>query len=603
MRTLATLGVCLWLSLCLCPRSHAQCDTGGVVYLNGEATDGTIQEAIDVAVAGDEISVGPGIHCGFNLGGLNVTVVNHGLYLDPQDDPFSAANLAAITPLDATVEIGITLEGGEDDAVIEGLEVRGWTVAAISCTDADATIRTCRIRNNAGSGIAAVGSAATIDDCEVFGNGFDAASGGLVIRGGGIHADDSSLDILGCTIWGKGASVFGGGIDALGDYSLLVVDCTIGLAEVPGGGPEGNYALFGGGINLSQGSPTDVAEAEIVNCVIENNEAGSGGGLATSIDTTIRDCTFQSNLGSFTGGGISVLQSTDSPGDLLSVTGCLFDGNSSDFYGGAIAVTHQPDPPDLEVDIVRCVLTGNTVADGTGERSGGAVAGETGSGMISLTHCTLVDNTSEADCGTCADSIGLRTTPAGVESTQTVVLLNSIVWYTGAGPYDIFEAGMGTISATYSDIYDGFAGTGNIDEDPLFIDPENEDYGLPEGSPCVDAGDPASPLDVDNTVADMGAYFYLHYEFLRGNFDGVGTVIIVDALLTLQYLFQDGADPACFDAADADDMGTISLVDALRTLNYLFNNLPAPPDPGPTTCGLDPTPDGLGCVVSSMSCD
>jgi len=30
------------------------------------------------------------------------------------------------------------------------------------------------------------------------------------------------------------------------------------------------------------------------------------------------------------------------------------------------------------------------------------------------------------------------------------------------------------------------------------------------GSPCIDAGDPASPLDPDGTVADMGALFFNH---------------------------------------------------------------------------------------------
>jgi len=27
-------------------------------------------------------------------------------------------------------------------------------------------------------------------------------------------------------------------------------------------------------------------------------------------------------------------------------------------------------------------------------------------------------------------------------------------------------------------------------------------------SPCIDAGDPTSPLDPDGTIADMGAFYY-----------------------------------------------------------------------------------------------
>jgi len=34
----------------------------------------------------------------------------------------------------------------------------------------------------------------------------------------------------------------------------------------------------------------------------------------------------------------------------------------------------------------------------------------------------------------------------------------------------------------------GYQGTGNIDGDPLFTDPSNEDFHLLKESPCIDAG-------------------------------------------------------------------------------------------------------------------
>ena len=40
------------------------------------------------------------------------------------------------------------------------------------------------------------------------------------------------------------------------------------------------------------------------------------------------------------------------------------------------------------------------------------------------------------------------------------------------------------------------------------MNPGNGDYHLQSISPCIDAGDPASPLDPDGTFGDMGAYFY-----------------------------------------------------------------------------------------------
>ena len=57
----------------------------------------------------------------------------------------------------------------------------------------------------------------------------------------------------------------------------------------------------------------------------------------------------------------------------------------------------------------------------------------------------------------------------------------------------------------------------NIQLDPLFVDPLNGDYHLnwtnfpiqdSTMSPCIDAGDPNSPPDLDGTVADVGAYYF-----------------------------------------------------------------------------------------------
>lgn len=49
---------------------------------------------------------------------------------------------------------------------------------------------------------------------------------------------------------------------------------------------------------------------------------------------------------------------------------------------------------------------------------------------------------------------------------------------------------------------------GNISADPLFV--SNDDFNLQAGSPAIDAGDPAGPLDPDGTMADMGALPFSH---------------------------------------------------------------------------------------------
>ena len=83
--------------------------------------------------------------------------------------------------------------------------------------------------------------------------------------------------------------------------------------------------------------------------------------------------------------------------------------------------------------------------------------------------------------------------------------LNNIFW---ANEADSFPEIKGPFILTYSDVLGGWDGEGNIDTDPLFVDPENGDFHPMFDSPCIDTGDPESPLDPDSTRADMEALYY-----------------------------------------------------------------------------------------------
>jgi hypothetical protein len=117
----------------------------------------------------------------------------------------------------------------------------------------------------------------------------------------------------------------------------------------------------------------------------------------------------------------------------------------------------------------------------------------------------------------------------GVSLLTGSTIVNSILWGNEASDSDPQVRVRGApIVVTYCDVQGGYAGTGNIDADPLFSAPEQGDFSLTRTSPCVDAGDPTSRptgrdaagnarfLDGDlnrGMRVDMGAYEFTNVRF------------------------------------------------------------------------------------------
>jgi predicted outer membrane repeat protein len=289
-------------------------------------------------------------------------------------------------------------------------------------------------------------------------------------RGGGMHNYRSSPSVINSTFSGNSAEDYGGGMANF--YSSPVVsDCTF----------SGNSARIGGGMfNHSSSSPT------VTDCTFSGNSASEGGGMFNydSCSPTVADCTFLDNSASWGGGGMFFVLSRS------LVTNCTFSGNSAGDRGGGMYTNASG-----MLEVTNCVFTGNSAREGGGMHNA--------SSSPSVINSTFSGNSAE-DYG------------GGMSSYESSSpLTNCILW--GDSLPEIYNFGDREPVVTYTNVQGGYDGEGNIDADPLFVDPGNGDYHLGPGSPCIDTG--------TNDAPNLPAYdFEGHPRVFDG--DGDGTAVV-----------------------------------------------------------------------------
>ena len=224
-------------------------------------------------------------------------------------------------------------------------------------------------------------------------------------------------------------------------------------------------AYYGGGLEISVGSPT------LLNCTFIGNTAGRGGAVSnipyTAGNPTFIKCKF---IGNTAGAGGAI----ESQGGSPTLTNCVFSGNVSESGGGLYNMGNS------NATLVNCTLSGNSAI-----ANGGAIYNSWATASVEVLNCILWGNSDASGSG---------------ESAQI---------------RDVND----TVSVDYTCVQGlsgGLGGTGNIGDDPWFVDAdgaddvigtEDDDVHLLEDSPCIDAGHPAVEyLDVDGSRNDMGAY-------------------------------------------------------------------------------------------------
>lgn len=372
--------------------------------------------------------------------------------------------------------LGITLSNAPDSSHMEYcvLDSANPTIAPLFIRqNSNPVISHCTIKNNQSSfnsgGIyLSDTSNARISYCTISNNaGYGSAAGGIKIS-------SSSPEILFCSIIGN-SGYQGGGIQVIGGCNPVISYSTI----------SENSSSYGGGIYAGTGSSLTIRSS-----TIDHNDASLGGGgifISSSNGIfTLTSCMILANQSingnhlDTTGSGIHIVSA-----DTVMITGSLFESNSSDDEVGAI---YAGNCAQLIID--HCDFVKNQC---WGAQQAGGIT------LNGSTNLTLVNSVFRNNITTHIDFSSYNSA-----SVSYCDFYGTASGWTFSNP-PLNGLGVLNTANANGDTCDVFY---NIYLDPLFVDFANGNYNLTETSPCIDAGDPSSPLDPDGTICDMGAWYF-----------------------------------------------------------------------------------------------
>nr|WP_321406272.1 T9SS type A sorting domain-containing protein [uncultured Carboxylicivirga sp.] len=256
---------------------------------------------------------------------------------------------------------------------------------------------------------------------------------------------------------------------------------------------EMSMSLYGG----FSGSETSVAERNFsLNPTILSGDIGIADDLSDNTERLIRvEAAVDDKVvidgvileKAYGGGGIVTMT-----GDVELVNVIVRNNHATSYDGGGVYNRYS------KLDLVNCLIYNNE-----SNRWGAGVYQDLNQGSTTLINCTVVNNhANDTGGGLFGHSIG------------NLKVYNSIVWgntanVTGNNTYNVSQV-------EYSCLEDAISGTGNINDNPLFVDVAGLDFHLTTASPCIDAAFNSSianySLDLDfserikNNVVDMGVY-------------------------------------------------------------------------------------------------
>ncbi len=339
------------------------------------------------------------------------------------------------------------------------------------------------------------------------------------------------------------------------------------------------YAL-GGGLFCEYSSPL------IENMIISNNTVeGYGGGIYIhTSNVKLYNVNVINNFSEFSGGGVAVwlysnllfenvniVENTVNPeggegGGLfcigynnITMINMKINGNSAWGGGGILSTSFN----NLYLENVE-ISENHAIEIFGGGHGGGISFGH--ESTLNCTNVTIAQNVADG----WGDGIFIASYDTEIYFYDSILwnsITDNIYFY-----YDYYNSYNNSIIISHSDIQGGLDGIetngygiinwldGNIDTDPLFVDPDIGNYYLQLNSPCIDAGDPYSSLDPDGTIADMGAY-YFHQTIicpLIGDLNNDSFINIIDIVTTVGCILEESNECGC---ADMNSDNIIDVVD------------------------------------------
>jgi hypothetical protein len=385
---------------------------------------------------------------------------------------------------------------------------------------------------------------------------------GVEIYGGFIGAEAALAE----RDWIANETILSG--DLLGDDGPAFAGYADNSFHIVNGSSQNSTAILDGftvrGGNANAATPNDrgggllmqaASNGTIRNCKVIANRCnfGGGAGYINGSSPAFADTTFQGNLGGSFGGAFDMASNCNP-----SFNRCQIISNSAQRAGG-IEVFGNSAPT-----IRNCLFRSNTA---TGAGSGGAMFIASSSNPV-IRDCTFVGN-----------STSVAATGGGILTNgSNTNIANSIVW-ANSGPggsmvvaHQIAHAGAGATTVQFSDVMGGFAGTGNINANPTFVDQPAGDLHLGAGSPCIDAA--SNPLVPAGVTIDLDGNPRFIDDPATAD-TGIGTPPIVDMGA---YEFQPRPKTACpADLNGSGDVNGLDLATLLGVWTGAASYSPCPP--------------------------